>query len=160
MRNCYGIAAVLFSVSALLSLYYTKLEGRQAAEERRGVRPEGLQNSPCECRSRSNTALHTSQAPPSPLQLTTCSEFSQLRGGKQKVVSFSYYERNKNLSEKRILTGEVGVNVFLEGLDINIALLPRLYPGQLSVLEPEIVYNGRSLSDKSNFLKFIVGNQD
>ena len=56
MRNCYGIAAVLFSVSALLSLYYTKLEGRQAAEERRGVRPEDLQNGPCECRSRSKSA--------------------------------------------------------------------------------------------------------
>ena len=68
--------------------------------------------------------------PANPLKQTTCSEFSRRRGGKQKVVSFSYYERNKELSEKRKTTGEVERNVFLDGLEINIDLLPRLYPGQ------------------------------
>ena len=68
--------------------------------------------------------------PANPLKQTTCSEFSHRRGGKQKVVSFSYYERKKELSEKRKTSGQVDGNVFLDGLEINIDLLPRLYPGQ------------------------------
>ena len=45
-------------------------------------------------------------------------------------VSFSYYEKNKKWSQKRLKTGKIKDNVFLRGLGINLDLLPRLYPGR------------------------------
>ena len=137
MRIAHGIAAILFFLCALFSLYYN-LEVRRDTKNINELRP--LNNfltgqlsvtrmrGECECLR--GLTQGDGDGPASPLKQTTCSEFSHLRGGKQKVVSFSYYERNKELSEKRKTTGEVEGNVFLDGLEINIDLLPRLYPGQ------------------------------
>ena len=131
MRNAHGIAAILFFLCALFSLYYIMEVRRdtQNIDEPRplnnflaGQLPVRRVREECECMR--------VDGPANSLKQTTCSEFSHLRGGKQKVVSFSYYERNKELSEKRKTTGEVERNVFLDGLEINIDLLPRLYPGQ------------------------------
>ena len=149
MRNDYGIAAMLLLLYAFFYLCYMNLEGRQGegagnTNEPRPVSSLVSEDSPCKCRTSLRPQI--TDAPTIPLQETTCSEYSYLRGGKQKVVSFSFYERSKNSSVQRILSGKVEGNVFLEGLAINIAALPRLYPGQLSVSDQEIVYNEGNLS--------------
>lgn len=134
MRKDYGLAATLFLLYLFFSLCYINFEGRQDRENTNEPRPVSSlvsEGSPCKCRSRPSPSTTAGQAVT--LQQTTCSEYSYLRGGQQKVVSFSFYEKSKNLSAHRILSGRVEGNVFLEGLAINIAALPRLYPGQLSV---------------------------
>ena len=141
MRNAHGIAAISFSLCALFSLYYiweVRRDTQNINEPRplsnflTGELPARRMRGECECMRGDGPAPApaTPPAPANPLKQSTCSEFSHRRGGKQKVVSFSYYERNKELSEKRKTTGEVERNVFLDGLEINIDLLPRLYPGQ------------------------------
>ena len=121
MRIAHGIAAILFFLCALFSLYYISEVRRdtQNINEPRllsnfltGQLPVTRLRGECECMR--------GDGPAKPLEQTTCSEFSHLRGGKQKVVSFSYYEKNKELYEKRKTTGEVEGNVFLAGLEINI----------------------------------------
>ena len=137
MRIAHGIAAILFFLCALFSLYYN-LEVRRDTKNINELRPLNnfltgqlsVRRMRGECECLRGLSQGDGDGPATPLIQTTCSEFSHLRGGKQKVVSFSYYERNKELSEKRKTTGEVEGNVFLDGLEINIDLLPRLYPGQ------------------------------
>ena len=131
MRKDSEIAALIFVLSCLLALYYiNQIPDTPGLSEPRPLSmflPEGSEDSLRDCRPSPSQII---SAPSASLGETTCSEYSHLRGGKQKVVSFSYYERNKTLSEKRILTGMVDRNVFLDGLEINIGLLARLYPGQ------------------------------
>lgn len=137
MRNAHGIAAILIFLCALFSLYHI-LEVRRDTQNINEPKPLNYfltgqlsvtrMRGECEC-LRGLTQNYV-DGPATPLKQTTCSEFSHLRGGKQKVVSFSYYERKKELSEKRKTSGQVDGNVFLDGLEINIDLLPRLYPGQ------------------------------
>ena len=121
MRNDYGIAAMLLLLYAFFYLCYMNLEGRQGegagnTNEPRPVSSLVSEDSPCKCRTSLRPQI--TDAPTIPLQETTCSEYSYLRGGKQKVVSFSFYERSKNSSVQRILSGKVEGNVFLEGLAI------------------------------------------
>ena len=134
MRNAPGIAVILTFLCALYYLSEVRPDTRNINEPRplnnflTGQLPVTRMRGECECLR--GLSQGDGDGPATPLIQTTCSEFSHLRGGKQKVVSFSYYERNKELSEKRKTTGEVEGNVFLDGLEINIDLLPRLYPGQ------------------------------
>ena len=138
MRNAPDIAATLFFLFAVFYLYYifevrrevNMTEPRPLNNFLTGQVPVKRLRGECECVRSLSLNSSEGEGPANPLKQTTCSEFSHLRGGKQKVVSFSYYERNKKLSEKRKTTGEVEANVFLDGLEINIDLLPRLYPGQ------------------------------
>ena len=83
---------------------------------------------PCECSRRL-----TRQGGSVNFSETTCSHSSFARGANQKVVSFSYYEKDKKLSIKRLKTGRTKDNIFLRGLQINIDLLPTLYPGNRTI---------------------------
>ena len=60
----------------------------------------------------------------------TCSENAKSRGKHQKVITFSYYEKNPRLKKKRLRTGIVKENLFLEGFQTNINLLQKFYPGK------------------------------
>ena len=158
MRKDYGLAATLFLLYLLFSLCYINFEGRQGGENTNEPRPVSSvlsEGSPCNCRSRPSPL--TTAGPDVTFQETTCSQHSYLRGGKQKVVSFSFYEKSKNSSAQRILSGRVEGNVFLEGLAINIAALPRLYPGQLSVSGQEIVYSGETYQGNPIFFNSFAG---
>ena len=60
----------------------------------------------------------------------TCSETAKSRGKHQKVITFSYYEKNPRMKKKRLRTGIVKDNLFLEGFQINVDLLQKFYPGK------------------------------
>ena len=62
-------------------------------------------------------------APPS------CSDYSTRRGPGQRIVAFSYYEPDLSLASRRLETGEVEENKFLEGIGVNIARVQEFYPG-------------------------------
>ena len=84
--------------------------------------------SPCQCRRR--LAAPVSRNHSVTFQETTCSLHSFRRGGNQKVVSFSYYEKNEKLSQRRMKSGKVKrKNIFFQGLEINLDLLAKVYPG-------------------------------
>ena len=61
---------------------------------------------------------------------SSCSPSSHRRGPGQKVVAFSYYEPDTKQRDRRIKSGKVKENTFLEGISINIARLQKFYPGR------------------------------
>lgn len=61
---------------------------------------------------------------------SSCSLSSHRRGPGQKVVAFSYYEPDTKQRDRRIKSGKVKENTFLEGISINIARLQKFYPGR------------------------------
>ena len=72
--------------------------------------------------------------PQQPISLanTTCSEQAHARGPGQKVMAFSYYEKDSDLAVNRLESGQAEGNVdmfFFAGLEINLELLPQHYPG-------------------------------
>ena len=80
--------------------------------------------SPPLCRDASHyPAPGPAPAPPS------CSDYSTRRGPGQRVVAFSYYEPDLSLASRRLETGEVEENKFLEGIGVNIARVQEFYPG-------------------------------
>ena len=83
-----------------------------------------------DCQCHRITDLYPSQSSiKTPLFNTTCSKAAHRRGEHQKVIAFSYYEKSKGLQRKRLKTGHIKDNKFLEGLLLNLKLLPQLYPG-------------------------------
>ena len=140
MRNKLAIAVIALMLCALSTLYYVQVDTltqnasnlesgpslRKSEDEEDEVVDVNLQ--PCECSRRLTRLTPIGSVS---LSETTCSQAAFARGGNQKVVSFSYYEKNEKLSVKRQKTGKIKDNVFLKGLQINIDLLPRFYPGQL-----------------------------
>ena len=63
---------------------------------------------------------------------TTCSQQAHARGSGQKVVAFSFYEKDEKNKIARKKTGDALDNVggfFFTGFQINIDLLPKHYPG-------------------------------
>ena len=127
---------IILVLCALSTLYYAQVDTEtldtQTDLSLKPRKPEikadvvNVDLEPCQC-----TRRLTRMTPVGSFSLseTTCSQVSFARGGNQKVISFSYYEKNKKLSQKRLKTGKIKDNVFLKGLQINIDLLPRLYPG-------------------------------
>ena len=130
------IPVIILVLCALSTLYYVQVDTEtldtQTDLSLKARKPEieadvvDVNLEPCQC-----TRRLTRMTPVGSVSLseTTCSQASFARGGNQKVISFSYYEKNKKLSQKRLKTGKIKDNVFLRGLQINIDLLPRLYPG-------------------------------
>ena len=63
---------------------------------------------------------------------TTCSQQAYARGSGQKVVAFSFFEKEEKSKIARKETGDAVNNVsgfFFNGFQINIDLLPKHYPG-------------------------------
>merc|ERR1712142_405965 len=63
---------------------------------------------------------------------TTCSQHAYARGPGQKVVAFSFFEKDNKSVVARKQTGDAENNVsgfFFKGFRINIDLLPKHYPG-------------------------------
>ena len=63
---------------------------------------------------------------------TTCSEHAHARGAGQKVVAFSFFEKDEKLALARKQTGDAENNVngfFFKGFQTNIDLLTKHYPG-------------------------------
>ena len=79
-------------------------------------------SSPPLCRDASHYPA-PAPAPPS------CSDYSTRRGPGQRIVAFSYYEPDLSLASRRLETGEVEENKFLEGIGVNIARVQEFYPG-------------------------------
>ena len=151
MRNKHAVPVIILLFCALSTLYFVQLDtsthdtpNRNSSNSDKfllptlepGLSPRNpeveadvvdVNLEPCNC-SRRLTRLTPVET--ISLSETTCSEASFARGGNQKVVSFSYYEKNKKWSQKRLKTGKIKDNVFLRGLGINLDLLPRLYPGR------------------------------
>ena len=97
---------------------------------------EEVDMSPCQCRRR--LAAPVSRNHSVTFQETTCSPHSFRRGRNQKVVSFSYYEKNKKLSQRRIKSGKVqrkNIHIwkYFQGLKINLDLLTKFYPGTFTL---------------------------
>ena len=71
-----------------------------------------------------------------PLQDTTCSGLSHMRGKHQKVVAFSLYESDAKIARERIKSGVIKENPYLDGIQINIDRIQEYYPGidQLNVI--------------------------
>ena len=153
MRNRNVIPAIVLLFCALSILYYVQVDTSTSTQDTHNKNSSNSDNfllpilesgfspkkikvedddvdvnlEPCQCSRRlaRRTTVESVK-----LSETTCSEASFARGGHQKVVSFSYYEKNKKLSMKRLKTGKIKENIFLRGLQINVDLLPRLYPGR------------------------------
>ena len=95
-----------------------------AAGGRSGVDSVSSLLSPPLCRDASHyPAPGPAPAPP------FCSDYSTRRGPGQRVVAFSYYEPDLSLASRRLETGEVEENKFLEGIGVNIARVQEFYPG-------------------------------
>lgn len=137
MRTKLFISVIALMLCALSTLYYVQVDtltqnasnlesgpSLRKTQDEESVVVVNLQ--PCECSRRLKRLTPIGSVS---LSETTCSQAAFARGGNQKVVSFSYYEKNKNLAVKRLKTGKIKDNVFLKGLQINIDLLPRFYPG-------------------------------
>ena len=133
MRNKHAVPVIILLFCALSTLYFVQLDTSTHDTPISPRNPEveadvvDVNLEPCKC-SRRLTRLTPVET--ISLSETTCSEASFARGENQKVVSFSYYEKNKKWSQKRLKTGKIKDNVFLRGLGINLDLLPRLYPGR------------------------------
>ena len=71
-----------------------------------------------------------------PLQDTTCSGLSHMRGKHQKVVAFSLYESDAKIARERIKSDVIKENPYLDGIQINIDRIQEYYPGidQLNVI--------------------------
>ena len=135
MRKKDAIPVIILLLCALSTLYYVQVDS-SSQDTQTGLYPRkpeveadvvDVNLEPCQCSRRLRRLTPVESVS---LSETTCSQASFARGGNQKVVSFSYYEKNKKLSQKRLKTGSIKDNVFLRGLQINIDLLPRLYPGR------------------------------
>ena len=82
---------------------------------------------PCPCRRELPPANLTHL-----LSDTTCSEHAHARGAGQKVVAFSFYEKDEKMASARKETGDGEKNVngfYFQGFQTNIDLLTKHYPG-------------------------------
>ena len=132
------VTSLVLLLCSISTLYYINMETRQETGQSGPLttlipllEPKGggeVELSPCQCKRRLAEPLSTNHSVTS--QQTTCSQHSARRGDNQRVVSFSYYEKNEKLSRKRIKSGKLKKkNVFFQGLEINLDLLPKIYPG-------------------------------
>ena len=152
IRSRLGIPAIVLLLCAISTLYYintetSRLQVTSSNQPDNFVSSENddTSSSPgkpgdgqqveikaCDCWRRFSKPPSTERSVR--LETNTCSHHSHLRGTHQQVISFSYYEKNKRLAKKRIKTGNIKkINVFFQGLQINLDLLPKLYPGQYVV---------------------------
>ena len=104
-----------------------KIAAADKSEESAGVITVNL--APCNCQRTfyvsSNASLQH------PLSSTTCNQFAHLRGNKQKVIAFTFFEKadkDKLSREKSGNSSEVN-GFFFNGFQNNIVLLPVHYPG-------------------------------
>ena len=86
---------------------------------------------PCKCSRNLPKQTHITNQHHN-LENTTCSDHAYARGSEQKVMAFSFYEKDPAQAQARELSGKVEGNVnmfYFAGLEINLELLPKHYPG-------------------------------
>ena len=86
---------------------------------------------PCKCSRNLPKPTHITNQQHN-LENTTCSDHAHARGSEQKVMAFSFYEKDPAQAQARVVSGKVEGNVnmfYFAGLEINLELLPKHYPG-------------------------------
>ena len=128
---------IFITIAALVTLFYTRTNeaiNHLTESHNPTVKKTAAILSLDDCKCHRITDTYPSQTSiKTPFSNTTCSA-AHRRGEHQKVIAFSYYEKSKGLERKRLKTGHIKENKFLEGLLVNLKLLPQLYPGILDFL--------------------------